>query len=137
MMLTIVGLSLMNVSSCSHNVSPPNTRTNTPVTIGMIASLPNTILETVRDRPIATIKAAVAAIIPNYALPMKKIAKGPTSSTSFKSWFSVSALLGATATLLSPVSSVSLAIFGSVMVGVSVWFGVDGLCAALLRADLF
>ena len=38
MLFTIVGFSLMNCSSCSASVSPPNTTTTAPETSGMIGS---------------------------------------------------------------------------------------------------
>ena len=61
MLLTMVGFSLMNSSSCRYSVSPPITATTPPDTHSMGGMCPTSRQEAIMDAAMATMKAAVAA----------------------------------------------------------------------------
>ncbi|MCY1556046.1 hypothetical protein D9M68_927560 [compost metagenome] len=82
----MVGLILMKVSSCSHSVSPPNTRTTTPVTSGITAIFLRISQVSTSETTIAPMNQLVATKMSARALAMKKITSGPSSSAILMSW---------------------------------------------------
>src|SRR3954447_2186686 len=81
----MVGLTLMKVSSCSINVSVPNTMTITPVTSAMIGTCRTTMNEAIIAATMATMKAPVATNRLNLALATKNTNSGPSSVASLNS----------------------------------------------------
>ena len=78
----MVGFSLMNTSSCSASVRPPNTSTTAAVTTGMTGSRRSIQNRTPIDTAIATMNAAVAKKMPSRAFATKNRINGPHSMRS-------------------------------------------------------
>ena len=91
--LTIVGLSLMNNSSCSTSVKPPNTITKIPVTKGRVGKRRSSIQLNDKDRQIAIMKMPVAQKMPARLLVTKNSTNGPISRASLSNGFGAEGLL--------------------------------------------